>query len=881
MKHFHTAVALAAVMALAGTAQAAEFSRAAPSRVAPNKSVPVSADETARQWFVELQGAPLVQGRTAAALRAEKQAFRRAAAGLNLRELYSYDRLFNGFAVEIDPRQRARLAALPGVKAIYPVIHFERPAFEVGGDSAPDINAALHLTGAAVLQNSLGLSGEGVKVAVIDTGVDYDHPAFGGSGVPGGTAFPTARVVGGWDFVGDNYDSSGTPEQQIPVPDDNPDDVNGHGTHVAAIVGADGGGFTGVAPKSSLYAYRVFGAGGTSSAAVIMAALERAYDDGVHVVNLSLGAARQWPQYPTSVATDRLADKGVVVVASIGNNGPGGSSPDAQFAAGAPGVGPKTLGIASYDNAQRAFSVAKHPYGYVAATGAPLPPSTGSLPLARTGTPASVDDGCLAAGTLPPGSLAGQAVLIRRGTCGFHEKALNAQNAGAAAVVLYNNAAGAFSPTVAGTPAITIPVAAVTQAQGGMLDGVIAGGGAALNWTADYVGFPYGTGGLISGFSSFGLTAELQLKPNLGAPGGAIYAAVPLEQGGAGTKSGTSMSAPHVAGGVALLLQARPGTSVDQIRLLVQNTGAPKAWAGNPDAGLLDNVHRQGAGMLDLVAAVNAQVTASPPHLLLGASAAGDATHTLTVHNAGTEARTYAVSHEAALATGPNTQAGASYNVSSYYNAPATVSFSVAKLPVAPGGSAQLSVTVQAPEGLVDRGIYGGYVVLTPSDGGEALRVPYAGFKGDYQSTQVLTPTANGFPWLARQSGTTYTNQPGGASFTLEAGDIPHIVYHLDHHSRLMQFSVADAATGRDIFKLSSQEFVSRNSTPTGFFTLAWDGSGYPAPSRVIGQPGDETAIAPNGNYVVKISVLKALGDRRNPAHWEHWTSPVITIARP
>ena len=208
---------------------------------------------------------------------------------------------------------------------------------------------------------------------------------------------------------------------------------------MAGIVGANGGGIKGVAPAVSFGAYRVFGCDGTSSSDVILAAMEKALEDGMQVVNQSLGASRQWPQYPTAQAASRLVNKGVVMVASIGNNGPGGSSPDALFAAGAPGVGGKVIGVASYDNSQRAFIVNGTPYGYNTASGAPLPPTSGSLPMARTGTPTTADDACVA---LPAGSLAGKAVLIRRGTCSFFIKASTAQNAGAAAVVLYNNARG-------------------------------------------------------------------------------------------------------------------------------------------------------------------------------------------------------------------------------------------------------------------------------------------------------------------------------------------------------------------------------------------------------------------------------------------------------
>ncbi|MCU0479543.1 MAG: S8 family serine peptidase, partial [Chloroflexi bacterium] len=683
------------------------------------QSVSVEQAEGGRLWFVELTGAPVADGNSASAVKAEKAAFRKAAAeaGIPYVERRAFDVLFNGFSVEVDLVNRTKLAQLPGVKAMYPVEAIQAPNPEVVAGSAPDLAAAITMTGADVAQDALGLTGAGVKVGIIDTGVDYDHPAFGGTGTNGTTVFPSARVVAGYDFVGDNYNSSGSGAQLVPVPDNNPDDCAGHGTHVAGIVGAHGGGIKGVAPSVSLGAYRVFGCTGTSSADVIVTAMERAYADGMQVINQSLGAARQWPQYPTAQAATRLVNKGVIVVASIGNNGPGGSSPDALFAAGAPGVGAKVIGVASYDNAQRSFQVAGTPYGYNPATGAPLPPSAGSLPMAKTWagaapspststTAAPVDDGCAA---LPAGSMAGHAVLIRRGTCSFYQKAFNAQQAGAAAVVLYNNQAGALNPTVAGAPAITIPVVAITAAQGVALHNSIAAGPTTLTWTPEYVSWPYGTGGLISGFSSFGLAPDLSLKPNIGAPGGGIYSTYPLELGGAATLSGTSMSSPHVAGGVALVLEARPRIPSNAMRAWLQGPADPKNWSGNPALGFLDYVHRQGAGMLDIVGTVEATTLVEPSELALGESEFGPVTRTITVRNDGHSGVTYALTHVPALATGPNTQSGASYNITGTFLAPADVVFSAPSVTVPAGGSASFSVTIAALAALPDRSIYGGY----------------------------------------------------------------------------------------------------------------------------------------------------------------------------
>ena len=865
MNRTRTAIALAVAATLSMGAFAAK----------PSMSVPASAAENGRLWFVELAGVPVADGRARNAVLSEKAAFRAAAAqaGIQFKERRSFDVLFNGFSVEVDAANRLKLARMKGVKALYPVDIIQRPATVVAGENAPDLAAALGLTGADVAQNTLGLTGAGVKVGIIDTGIDIDHPAFGGTGTPGTTPFPSARVISGYDLVGDNYNSSGTAEQQIPVPDANPDDCGGHGTHVAGIVGANGGGLKGVAPAVSLGAYRVFGCAGTSSSDVIVEALERAYADGMQVINQSLGAARQWPEYPTAQASSRLVNKGVVMVASIGNNGPGGSSPDALFAAGAPGVGKNVIGVASYDNAQRAFTVSGTPYGFNPATGSPLPPASGSLVMAKNGTTTTADDMCAA---VPAGTFTGKAVLVRRGTCSFFIKASNAMNAGAAAVVLYNNAAGALSATVAGTPAITIPVVGITSAQGATLDAAITAGTTTLNWGDQYVGYPFGTGGLISGFSSFGMAADLSIKPQLGAPGGAILSSYPLELGGAATLSGTSMSSPHVAGGVALILEAKPNLRASAMKGRLQNVADPKNWSGNAALGLLDHSFRQGAGMMDIVSSVTTTASVTPSELSLGESAAGPSVKTITVRNLSLSPASYTVGHVSGVAAGPNTTTGASYNITGVFDAPATVSFSQTSLNIPALGSASFDVTIEANAALPDRSLYGGYITLKPQGTGTAMSVPYAGFKGDYQSTQVLTPTANGFPWLATLAAGTYTNQPGGASYTMADGDIPYFLMHLDHLSRRIKLEAFDS-TGALVGKVSDEEYVTRSSTPTGFFAFTWDGVTFRGPS------GNPVLVrtAPNGVYTVKVSVLKALGDEANPADWETWTSPAITIARP
>ena len=762
----------------------------------------------------------------------------------------------------VSPRDLGKLRLVAGVVALHPVFQVARPD---GEPSAPSLYTALGMTGADVAHTSLGLTGRGVKVGIIDTGIDYDNADLGGDGLPRSDSrmFPNRRVVGGWDFVGDAYnaDPESAAYNLATAPDAFPDDCAGHGTHVAGIVGASGT-VTGVAPEASLYAYRIFGCAGSTNDDVILAALERAFADKVNVVNMSLGSPFGWPQSPNAMAASRLARRGVTVVASGGNNGTLG-----LFAAGGPGVGEKVISVASLDNVglyldYLTASPGGAAFAWLPATGAPAPTAGVTMPLARTGTTATLDDGCAA---LPAGSLAGQAVLIRRGTCSFYVKSANAQAAGAAAVVLYNNAAGYLSPTVAGTPAITIPVVSVTSASGAALDALVAAGGASITWTGLQASFPGPNGNLISSFSSYGPTADLAFKPDISAPGGSIYSTYPIEGGGHATLSGTSMAAPHVAGAVALLLQAEPRAKPDQVREILQGAASPRPWWGNPALGFPDAVTRQGAGLLRIDDALTSTATVAPSKLPLGEGEAGPQQRTIWVHNNAKAPVTFDLSYVNALSVAGTFAPGA-------FLSDATVTFAQPSITVPGRDDAELQVVI-TPATSPAKAQYGGWIVLTPRGGGAVKRVAFAGFVGDYQAVQVLAPTANAFPWLAVLYSGSYYKVTGPADwyYTMAGDDVPFFLVHFDHQSRLVQLEIFEAASGKRVGEAFSIDYMTRNTTATGFFALSWDGTVT---------KGKKTFAVPSGLYTARISVLKALGYAFNETDWERWTSPVIDVQR-
>ena len=837
-------------------------------------------------WFVELETS------------ADTFRARAAASNITYTERFAFNRLWNGLSVAAGEAEAARIGRVPGVKTVFPVLTFGTEP--VPDDTLqPEMKYALAMTGANNAQaGPNGATGAGIKVAVIDTGIDYHHPDLGGGFGAG------YHVAYGFDFVGDRYDAaSAGGRYQIPHPDADPDDCNGHGTHVAGIIGATGdsaaGGVLGVAPGVTLGAYRVFGCDGSTSADIMIAAMERAYSDGMQVVNMSIGAAFQnWPQYPTAVAADALAARGVVVVAAIGNSGASG-----VYSAGAPGVGRNVIAVAAYDN-----TFIEMPYfetndttkfGYLPASGGAAIPTSGSAPLVRTGTAASAADACNT-GTPPAppalGDLTGKIALIRRGTCGFYEKSINAQNAGARGVVLYNNAFGLLTPNVQPPTAdaleVRIPVVMLTDVAGVALNNKIAAGPVTLSWTDKLDFFPNPTAGRASGFSSYGLDAELQLKPNLGAPGGRIRSTYPLEIQPYAVLSGTSMSSPHVAGAVALYLEKHPQATPAQVKTAMQNSADPvNLFSAAVDLGLSDAVHKQGAGMLDIDDAILATTAITPSEISVGeGTAAKD--FALTIANHGDTDVTYSITHHSAVATGGTFQV-------SFFGTAATVSTTTPNVTVPAGGSAVVTVRITPPTAATtNQRVYGGYIRIT---GDETYRVPYAGFRGDYQSIQVLAPggcQAVAFPAIFREGGETictaatptaaaikldvpYTPQSPGATFNVEErSDRPVIFYHRAHQARRLEITAINQLTNES-YPLSAQDFVARNAAngttaATGSFSAyRWDGKYLATTNGRVNR-----REAPVGTYSLQITVTKANERGDSTVTTETWTSPPLHITR-
>ncbi|GAB4483787.1 MAG: hypothetical protein OHK0031_07420 [Anaerolineales bacterium] len=567
-------------------------------------------------------------------------------AGIQATELYRTQKVYNGIWLRVDAKDVAKLAALPGVKAIHPMI----PKTLDHTTSVPLIGAPQVWGGSSALQ------GDGIKIGIIDTGIDYIHTNFGGSGVYAGqdfttlgeavNVFPTAKVVGGWDFAGDAYDANpkNTTYNPIPSPDPDPMDCAGHGSHVAGTVAGygvnpDGTTYTesgadtyaalknlssadymskfrigpGVAPKAQLYSLRIFGCNGSTDLTEL--AIEWAMDpngdgnmsDHLDVINMSLGSSFGSAYDTSAIASDNAAQAGVIVVASAGNSG------DVYYITGAPGMAQYAISVASSvdsGSVLSGFDVNSAPTmtaGTYPAVEANFGPAAGVFSLTGNLAYASPATGCTAIT-----GVSGKIALIDRGGCTFQAKVDNATAAGATGVLVANNVAG-FPFVMAGTSA-TIPAMMTSQTVGAALTADLASGVVNITLTSAHRNSVLATDATnldtISSFSSRGLARDnSRLKPDVSAPGDTIFSTANGTRNQGTSLNGTSMSSPHVAGVMALLRQMHPSWSVADLKALVMNTATNDLWTSSSHT-LNHTPTRAGAGRVSVANAALSSVVA-------------------------------------------------------------------------------------------------------------------------------------------------------------------------------------------------------------------------------------------------------------------------------
>lgn len=540
--------------------------------------------------------------------------------GIDVSPKHQFELAINGFALTIPANQLPLLASVPGVTGIYQDHPMEREDLSesVVTNIQPELATSVPAVQAPALW-AAGLRGEGVLVAIIDDGVEYTHPDLGGCIRGAG-----CKVADGYDFVDldDDPRNGFTTANGVTTRDY-------HGTHVAATAA----GLKGVAPDARILAVRVLGTNSTgkpSNLSNVMAGIEYALRQGAQVANMSIGLQNAWGPSTNlwSAMTGNAMRSGMVWVNSNGNDGP------TTYRAGMYAASPDVIAVGNAD--ARPFD---YPRTRVVATGESLVGGAYStlFPASLIGVSLQVVD--VGFGNTPAyyagKDVAGKIVIAQRGgpateDAAFTNKADQAKAHGAAGIIIYNDAARAVDFT---TAALSLPSFTMSYANGLK---VIA--------SPVIVVENFSPGTQMASGSSRGPTPDLLIKPDVSAPGTGIVAAVPFDFSATGyaALNGTSMAAPHVAGAAALLRQAHPEWTTQQIKLALMNTSGNLSDLFGASYGPIE----QGAGMINVARALTPNVILSPGSITFGQlrPASGySATRTINVASNGS---TYQVSTE-------------------------------------------------------------------------------------------------------------------------------------------------------------------------------------------------------------------------------------------
>jgi subtilisin family serine protease len=592
-----------------------------------------------------------------------------------------FDVSLNAVAVKLNGEALATIAAAPqALRAQYQGLYYP---------SATDPDVALISAPQAWAQGGgPATAGAGIKIAIVDSGIDATHPCFDDAGYAaqqqlGDTRFTNNKVIAAKVF------NNKTPSQHY-----TPEAIDSHGTHVsgtaacnyltpAPVNGVTTYDMSGVAPRALLGNYNVFPALVESARSEdILNALDAAYSDGFDIANMSLGGGSHGIQDLLMVAVDNLDQANMVVAVAAGNSGPGlftvqspGAAQRALTAGGAT-VGhyigaPVTVEGTTYGAAVGDFATVSSDLT------APLGVVAGSI--------GGLGDACTA---LPTNSLAGQIALVSRGNCFFSVKIRNAQAAGAVATLVANNVFG--DPFAMGTDGLpsqpTIPAYMVSQDDGQTLK---TKGGAATTIGVALAYFQTGNDDIMYSNSGQGPTdVDFRVKPDVVAPGVNVLSSIPVSYCGGDPCfaffTGTSMATPHLAGSAAIVRQQHPEWSAADVRSAVVNTADSDVLLNFQTGAPQNNVNINGTGRENLLSAVNALIGLDPVSVSFGAVPSGSGQTrqaTVTLTNLTDSPKTYS------LAIGGQPASSVVFGVS-----PASVT-------IAAGGQTSVTVTMSAVPG--------------------------------------------------------------------------------------------------------------------------------------------------------------------------------------
>ena len=600
----------------------------------------------------------------------------------------------NALVVEMDDQRAAEVAQMAGVKRVHAIRIFR-----------PSLDRAVGLQKVSDAWSQIGgqdKAGLGIKIGIIDTGIDSGHPAFQDPNLTMPAGFPIVNQTADKIFtsnkiiVARSYDDSFFPGSA--------NDICGHGTAVSMVAAGltnvtPLATITGIAPKAYLGNYKVFPDADQCGAPtdLILQALDDAVADGMDILNMSLGLvpAERPDSDILTQAVETATAAGVIVVIAAGNDGPGAST------VGTPGSAADAITIGNSHN-DRDFAApllvdgVPSPYASYVGSG-PQPKAGVQGPLTDI---TSLDPTALACSSLPAGSLQGHIALILRGTCTFETKLNNAQAAGATGALLYTYASDpdGFAMSVG---AAQLPAVMVSNSDGLDIQQRLQKSGS-LNVTMSFSQTAFFVNpSRLDLQSSRGPNVDSNIKPDLLAVGDSVLTAAPSSLGSYQVASGTSLASPMVAGAAAILKAARPGLTAPQYRSLLINSADVFSLDGVKPIG----VQQGGAGFLNVSSAINSTIAVYPTQLGLGAGGnTVNLTSTLTVTNLGKNTDSFTITVNS-------------------FDGTVVPAISNTTVQLDPGKSQDVTVQTQASN--LDPGEYQGLIVIHASSSSIEAHVPY------------------------------------------------------------------------------------------------------------------------------------------------------------
>ena len=718
----------------------------------PNENLPRENPNELVRVIVQMEKKPAAVSKssTKAVLNSQEKtkAMAKKLDGAEIRHSYGY--LLNGFSMTVKRSEISKLEKMAGVKKV-----------SIAKEYKPDMTYAKNLTEAYSTWKNLKLKGEGMVVAIVDTGIDANHKDMKitdtskdklnkdnvlTSGDKG--KFFTDKVPYGYNFADNN----------TYIKDDK-QGASMHGMHVAGIVGANGNekevsenkAIQGVAPECQLLAMKVFSNNPDFSSAFsddIAAAIESSVLHKADVINMSLGSPAGFndPEDPEQVAIKNATDKGVLVVVSAGNENYStapykvGGVVDTGII-GSPSSSTDSFTIASYENTNVTCPAITYTNGSDTGILGYFTSDVDPLKVFKAADSFNlVDCGLGQAADFTGKNLTGKIALIKRGGNTFVDKKINAQNAGAIGAVVYNKDGDDSYISMATDPSITIPCVFLSNSDGAKLLSMV--NTATVSFKGSVASSKNVNTGAFSDFTSWGPNPELLFKPNIAAPGGNIYSTV--NDNSYESMSGTSMAAPHTTGGEALILQAAKKLNLTGRDLInyVKNTSINTAKVEIDSRNNLPfSPRRQGSGLLQIEDAINntVTVTGNDGSSCISLKEIG-ATNTfkLTLKNYGDKDVTYSLSNDNKVLS--------EYNKTTVNTMPyevvingATLTFDKSSVTIKAKGTETINATLTIPSSFTSDQYAEGFATLkSQTTGAPSLNIPYIGFYGKWSRPAVF-----------------------------------------------------------------------------------------------------------------------------------------------